>query len=211
MDVHPQPVSPGKVGHPLPHRGAGGILRVDGGVHLDLPVPGIVPVFIEADVVSAVIAGLGRKILRGPEIHRPAGQIGGDARLQHRLGDGLGVHVHIGDAGGARRNHLRQPQGRACGHTAAVQLGLGGEDVVVEPGMQVAASAVAPHEGHGHVGVGVDKAGHHHLAGAVDHPLKLPRGALRPHRGNFGPLHRHKGVFENGGRRVHGHGGDVGK
>ena len=81
MDVHPQAMLPGKIRHPLPSGGTGGILGMDGGVHQNLPVPGVVPVFIEADVVGAVIALFRGKIRRVAEIHRPAGQIGGNGLM----------------------------------------------------------------------------------------------------------------------------------
>ena len=63
----------------------------------------------------------------------------------------------------------------------------------------------------GNVGVGVDKAGHHHLAGTVDFPGKVPGGPGSARVGDLGALHRHEGVFQKGGGGGHGHGGDVGK
>jgi hypothetical protein len=77
--------------------------------------------------------------------------------------------------------------------------------------LQVAAPAVAPHESHGHVGVGVDQTGHEHLAGAVDGAVKFPGRAKGPHRSDFGALHRHKGVLQHRIRRVHRHNGGVRK
>ena len=81
----------------------------------------------------------------------------------------------------------------------------------MEPGLQVAASAVSPHEGHGQVGVGVHQAGHHHLARAVHHPVNVALGAVGAHIGDGGALHLDIAVFENGPRLVHEDGGDIGK
>ena len=136
---------------------------------------------------------------------------GGDARLHDLLGDGAGVHIHIRNAGGAAGDHLRQAQSRSGGHGPVVQFGLGGENEVIEPVLQIVTPAVAPHQGHRHMGVAVYKAGHEHLALALHHPVKGSLRAHRPHGDDFRSLHRHKGVLQHRLGRVHGHSGDVGK
>ena len=75
--------------------------------------------------------------------------------------------------------------------------------------MQVAAPAVSPQQGHGHMGVGVDQAGQHDFVGAVDHPVKLPGGAGVARIGDFSALHRHKAVLQLRQGRVHGQSGHV--
>ena len=168
---------------------------MDGGVHQDLSVICAVPLLSQRDLVPAVAAGLRGEVLRSAEIYPSAGQVGGDARLHDLPGDSPRLHIHVCHAGDARCDHLRQTQAGPGGHRPLVQLGLGGEDEIVQPVLQVLAPAVPPHKGHGQVGVGVHKAGHQHLSGAVDHPVKRPLGVLCAHRGDLCPLHRHIGVL----------------
>ena len=106
---------------------------MDGGVHQNLPISGIMPLLGQLLLIAAVVTFVRGKILGSPEVHPAAGQVGGDARFEDLLGDGAGVHIHVGNAGGARGDHLGQAQGRSGGHGAVVQLGLGGENKVVKP------------------------------------------------------------------------------
>ena len=184
---------------------------MDRGVHQDLARPRPMPLLCQGGLVPAVAAGLGGEILWRAEVHPAAGQVGTDARLQDLLRDGPGVHIHISYTGDAGGDHLRQAQPGPCRHRPAVQARLGRKDILVEPGVQVASPAVAPHQGHGQVGVGVDKAGEEHLPGAVHHPVKGPLGGLSPHGGDLRPLYRHIGVFQHLRRPVHGHNGHVRK
>ena len=209
MDVHPQAAAGGIASHPLPQGRVGGVLRMDGGVHLDLAVPRAIPLLRQGDLVPAVPTGVRRKILRRAEVHPAAGQIGADAGLQHRPGHRAGVHIHIRDAGGARSDHLRQAQGGPGGHAPGIQPGLGGENIVVQPVLKVVPPAIAPEQSHRHMGVTVDQAGQQRLALSVDHPVKLPTGMLLPHRGDLRPLHRHTGVLDHRPVRVHGHSGNI--
>ena len=211
MHMHPLVVVVGKLGHPLPQGCRGGVLPVDGGIHEDLPVSRPVELLGERPLGHAVPAGVRVKVGRVAKIHPAAGQVGADAGLQNLLGDGGGEHVHIRHAGDAGGDHLRQAQPCPGRYRPGVQLALGGEDVVVQPGLQVAAPAVPPHEGHGQMGVGVDEAGHHHLARAVHYPVKVALGTVGAHIGDGGALHLDIAVFENGPRLVHQNGGDVGK
>ena len=75
--------------------------------------------------------------------------------------------------------------------------------------MEVVAVPIAPHHGHGHVGVGVHQAGHQDLAHAVDHLVKGALRALRADEENLVPLHGDKGALENGAGVVHEDGGDI--
>ena len=184
---------------------------MDGRVHQNLAVPRPVPALGELPLVAAVGAGVRGEVLLGAKVHPPAGQVGGDARLQHLLGDGGRAQIHIGHTGDAAGDHLRQPQGRPGAHRPVVQPGLGGEDVPLEPVLKVVPPTVPPHEGHGQVGVGVDQAGHHHLAGAVQDLIVHPLGALGPHVGDPGSLHGDIAVFQGGERLVQEQSGDVGE
>ena len=69
--------------------------------------------------------------------------------------------------------------------------------------MQVAPPAVAPEQGHGDVGMGVDQAGHEDVVSAVDLPVKGTLGTLGAHGGDGLPLHNHIGPLQQGVRLVH--------
>ena len=156
---------------------------------------------------DAVVVGLRVKAVG--ELGGAAADVGRNPGGEHLLDDGLVVHIHVGDAGDTGGNHFRQAQGGGGPDGPVVPFGLGGEDILVQPGVQVAPAAVAPHQGHGHVGVGVDEAGHQHLASAVDDLVEGPGGPLRPHIGDLAPLHRHKGVGQHRPALVQEDGGDV--
>ena len=211
VDVHPQSVLCGVLGHPPPQRGIGGVLPVDRGVHQDLARPRPMPLLCQGGLVPAVAAGLGGEILWRAEVPPAAGQVGTDARLQDLLRDGPGVHIHISYTGDAGGDHLRQAQVGTGPDGPVVPAGLHREDVVVQPVLEVVAVPIAAHGGHRQVGVGVDKAGEEHLPGAVHHPVKGPLGGLGPHGGDLRPLYRHIGVFQHLRRPVHGHNGHVRK
>ena len=182
---------------------------MDGGVHQNLAVPRAVPLLGEPALVVTVLAGGRAEVRRGPEVDPPAGEIGADARFQHGLGDVGGVHVHVSDGGHPAGNELGQGQPCAGPDRPAVQLGLRGEDPLVEPGVQVAPPAVAPEQGHGDVGMGVDQAGHEDVVSAVDLPVKGPLGTLGAHGGDGLPLHNHIGPLQQGVRLVHQQGAAV--
>ena len=203
VDVHAQALFLGVVGHPLPQGGVGGVLTVDGSVHQDLAVAGVVPQVGELLLVIAVVAGGGAEVGRAAEVHAAAGQVGADAGLQDLLGDGAGEHIHVADAGDAGGDHLGQAQTAAGSHSPLVQLGLGREDPLVQPGLQVTAAAVAPQEGHGHVGVSVHQTGHQDVALAVDLLVEVPLGPVGAHRGDGLSFHSHIGVVQEGACLVH--------
>ena len=169
------------------------------------------PLLSQLLLVAAVVTLFGGKIFGRAEVHPAAGQVGRDARLHDFLGDGAGVHIHIRNTGGAAGDHLSQAQSCSGGHGPVVQFGLGGENEVIEPVLQIVTPAVTPHQGHRHMGVAVYKAGHEHLALALHHPVKGSLRAHRPHGDDFCSLHRHKGVLQHRLGGVHGHSGDVGK
>ena len=163
-------VLPGVVRHPLPERVVGGVLAVDGGVHQNLPVVVAVPLLGQLPLHHTVVVGGGIKGVG--ELHAAAAQVGADAGGRHLLGHRVSVAIHVRDGGDAGSDHLRQAQVGTGPDGPVVPAGLHREDIVVQPVLEVVAVAVAPHGGHGHMAVGVDKAGHEHVALAVDLLLK---------------------------------------
>jgi len=59
------------------------------------------------------------------------------------------------------------------------------------------------------MGMGVDKAGHKYLAGAIDDPFKFPGGAFCPHRSDLSAVYQHEGILDNRICRIHGDCGNV--
>jgi hypothetical protein len=123
---------------------------------------------------------------RGKEGGAPR-DIGAQARGGNLGCDRVTEHIHIGDNAGAGRDHLGQTKGGPGAHGPFVQLVLGGENIMGQPGLKVTSAPVAPQQGHGHMGVGVDQAGHKHLPAAVNFFPERAGGARRAHRGNFMP------------------------
>src|SRR5699024_2635782 len=73
VDVHPQAVVPGVVGHPLPQLLPGGVLPVDGGVDADLAVVVVVPLFGQLPLGHTVAVGGGVEGV--PKEHAAAAQV----------------------------------------------------------------------------------------------------------------------------------------
>ena len=169
---------------------------MDGGVHQDLAAVIAVPLLGQGTLYPALMVSL--RIKGVGEEHAAAAQIGVDPRRGHPLGDDAGAHIHVGDTGHARGDHLRQTQVGAAGHRPVIPPGLGGEDKLLQPVLKVVPVAVAPHGRHGHMGMGVDEARHQNVVPAVDLPVKGTSGTLGPYRGDFPVLHRHKGAREDG-------------
>ena len=61
------------------------------------------------------------------------------------------------------------------------------------------------------MGVGVDQAGEHHLAGAVNELVIAALRPLRAHIGDVGALHGYEAVLQGGEAVVHRQGGDMGE
>ena len=211
VHVHPQAMFFCIVRHPPPQRSVGGVLGMDGGIHPDLTAVMVVPLLCQHPLIAAVVARILGKILRDTKIHTAAGQVGGKARLDDLPGNDRGMHIHVSHTGHTGGDHLRKAQICTRRHRPVVQLGLGRENIVVEPALQVVSPAVAPHESHGQVGVRVDKAGHEHLARAVNDPVKFALRTALPHIGDLLPLHGYKCTLQWGAACVHGQDGNVGK
>ena len=83
-------------------------------------------------------------------------------------------------------------------------------DVYKRQGLEVVAAAVAPHQGHGRVAVGVDQAGHQNLSAApVDDLGEIACGGAGGHLLNLSVLHDQVGVLQNLTVPVHGDDGKV--
>ena len=101
-----------------------------------------------------------------------AAQTGLVRRFQH--GGFEDVHVHAGRGPGAQ--HLGKAQQAAQTHQIGRQALFHGKDLLLQPVHERHVVGQAPQEGHGRVGVGVDKAGHDEHAGKVEDFTCLPCG-----------------------------------
>ena len=207
VDVHPQAVVGGEPGHPVPQAAAGGVLGVEGGIDADAPVIPAVPLFGDLPLDLAVVVLLRVEVLL--ELDAAAADVGADAGGLDLPEDGVGVHIHIGDAGDAGGDHLGQSQGRAGPDGPLVPLGLHREDIVLEPVLEVVAVPVAPHGGHGDMGVGVHQTGQEDAPLAVEVLSGEALGALGAEVGDLVAIHHHIGVGEDGVPLVHEDGGDI--
>ena len=205
--MHAQAVGLGKIRRPLPKLAPGRILGMDGGVKPDLPVSVAVPALGQGLLGHAVVAGLG--VEDGVEEHPAAGQVGAQPRGYHFLCHRVGKHIHIGDAGGAGGDHLRQAKGGAAADGPLVPSGLHRKDIVVQPVLKVVPVAVAAHGGHGHMGVAVDQARQQHVALPVDLAAGKALGPLVAHGDDLAALHQNIGVGQHGPGLVHAHGGTI--
>ncbi len=148
---------------------------------------------------------------RGKDQNRLAQQAP-QADLGHLLGDGLFIIEHVGEAGDTGANHLGTGHARAqLDEVGRDELTLDGHQVA-QPHIQAQVVVQAAHEGHGDVGVSVDKAGHDDGVGAVD-----GLGRLIVARHGVGRADGDDGVAANGDRAVfihvkalvHGHDGSA--
>ena len=117
--------------------------------------------------------------------------------------------VHVGVGRRARLDHLERRQPRAgADERRAHRLGLGREDVLLEPVHQrevVGQPAVEDHRG---VGVGVDETGQHHLSRGVDHDAAaIRRGDLgrRADRHDPRAVDGHGAAGDHAAGRIHRH------
>ncbi len=104
------------------------------------------------------------------ELEHRFGAKGAHAGLGGGFGDVLFKVVHIRKAGDAAADHLR------AGHLRAQAYKFGRDEftfnrhhVTHQPHIQAQIVRQAAQEGHGHVGVGVDQAGHEGFTAAIDH------------------------------------------
>ena len=125
-----------------------------------------------------------------------AAQTGLVRRFQH--GGFEDVHVHAGRGPGAQ--HLGKAQQAAQAHQIGRQALFHGKDLLLQPVHERHVVGQAPQEGHGRVGVGVDKAGHDEHAGKVENFTCLPCGChiLAVAQGDDAPaINGQGGVFED--------------
>ena len=82
--------------------------------------------------------------------------------------------VHVGKGGGSAEQHFQRGQARApADEVGRYVLGLGGEDELVQPVLQIPVVGDAAEQRHGGVRVGIDEAGRQDGVGAVDALLRL--------------------------------------
>jgi len=103
-------------------------------------------------------------------------QSGPCAGLFHGMGHPVHVKVVVGYRGHTRLDHLGQPQLHPPIDVVRGEIALQWPDVLVEPGLDVHVFGKTPKKGHGHVGMGVDQAGH------GEHPPPFDRLAIFSHR-----------------------------
>ena len=211
VDVDAKPLIPGDSGQILPHAGGqeAGVLPVDGHVDGNLTVTGPVPPLRQSQRLGA-----GDKLRRVGNLLKdgdPPGQIHVQAGIQHSLRHIVAEVVHIREGGDAVGDHLRRRQPGARPDGLRGQLGLHREDILVQPGLQVVAAAVAPHQGHGGVAVGVHQTGHQYLpAAAVDDLTVVPGGGgTGGEGGDLSVLHHQMGVLQHVAALVHGDDGEI--
>ena len=119
-----------------------------------------------------------------------------EAGLARGASDLLLEVVHVGEGGRARPDHLERGQPRAGpDERRRDRLGLGREDVLLQPVHQVEVAAQPAEQHHRRVPVGVDQPGQHDLAGAVDGLARLEGGGdgrRRVHADDVGAVDRHR-------------------
>jgi hypothetical protein len=111
---------------------------------------------------------LGHLHLPGAQADHAAAQDGTDARLLHVAGHLVHVVVHIDKGGRSRFQHLGDGQEAPPAHMLGGKARFEGPHLLLEPRLKRQVVGVAAEEGHRRVAVGVDEAGQHHAAAAVD-------------------------------------------
>ncbi len=115
------------------------------------------------------------------------------------------IHVRVG--GRARLDHFKRGQPGARAHELRRHgLGFRGKDVLREPLHQGEVVGEPAEEHHGRVGVRIDQARQHHLAGRVDGlgtAEPALDGAGRIDRHDVGPVNRHRAVGNDASTAIH--------
>ena len=203
VNVHIQTVLPGEGGKVPPQGGKAGVLGVDGGVQLQPASVGIVPARQNFPVLLRHAVGV-KAIAAFIKAHARIGEISVQSRVLHCPGHLGKVHIHIGEGHRSGGQHFGQGELRAQIDVVGGQFGLDGEHMVVEPLLQHIVIGIAPHQGHGGVGMGVDQAGHGDLAGAVQGAGGGLCGNTGADKGDAAVPYADAGVFQNAVIVVHG-------
>ena len=210
VDVHGKIVVVSILGDGLPEGIRGGVLGVDGGVHLDTAVVEVVPLLMEGYHLAAALVRFKVEVVLVKEQSAP-GDIGLDAALGHGLGDLVAEVVHLRDGGDAKAQALGDGELGGSLDAAAVEPVLPGEDAVVQPLVEGQVVAIAPEDGHGQVDVAVDEARHQHHAGAVHDGLGPFLGSLFGKIADLAVGDADEGVQQDAHLLVHGDDGDIGE
>ena len=176
MDVQRQAQLVGQLPAGRELRRRGGIDAVGHDGHMQAVMPG--PALRHLPCAGQGRIGMGAAG-RGKVEHALAGQAAQTCpvrRFQH--GGFEDVHVHAGRGAGAQ--HLGKAQQAAQAHQVGRQALFHGKDLLLQPVHERHVVGQAPQEGHGRVGMGVDKAGHDEHAGKVEDFTCLPCGRHIP-------------------------------
>ena len=159
-------------------------MGLDGHLDQGMVLPGAAQVLAELETrLGGAVIGR-RKIVEHLAHHRP------DAGLGCGPGHVAGKEIHVGEGGGAGEQHFGHRQLRAPIDKIAVELALGGKNVLIEPFFQRQVVGQAAEQGHGGMGVGIDEAGKDQPLGVIQH---LGRGVA--------PCEAHPGVPPRQSRR----------
>ena len=155
---------------------------------------------------------VGERLLRRGEVgggeadHVRAGDRA-DAGVDRCPGHVVTEVVHVREGGRAALQHLdRGEQGPPVDEVGGDERGLGGEDVVVEPGHEGEVVGEAAQQRHRGVAVRVDQAGDDEVAGGVDHRGAVGAGRARAEqRGDAVAFDQDRAAFDDRSRVVHHH------
>ena len=180
---------------------------MDGGFNLDASVVIAVPFVLEGHHLLAAHVLFKVEVLA--EEGQGAGNVGLYARFGHGLSHLVAEEIHIGHGGGAEAQRFGDGQESRRLDAASVQLILRGEDVFVQPLVQLHVVGIAAHGRHGQMGVAVDEAGHQHHALAVDDLGRMLLRRLAGEVADFAVGDADKGRKQHPQILIHGHNGDV--
>ena len=109
-----------------------------------------------------------------------------DSAADRRLGDPVGIPVHIDESGRTAEQHFGDSQLGPAVNIVAVQFRLERPNLFGQPRHQRQVVGIAAHQGHRHVVVQVNQTRHHEPSGAVRHLQSfssLPLVTFDPLRG----------------------------
>ena len=112
---------------------------------------------------------IGRRAVGGGELHHRLAAQRPHARIGEGLRDVVLEIIHVVDAGHAAADHLGRGELRAqADKLRRDELLLGRQHITVQPHIETQVVGQAAQQGHGHMRVAIDQAGHDHATGAVD-------------------------------------------